>query len=84
MGGSCWPQIAATILLVAPLLAYDIARRSSSPATQVAGPIPSAGSTAPDRSANPLSLSMSEQPENLLARAHFLPPVFSNGNVGGG
>jgi type IV pilus assembly protein PilW len=29
-------------------------------------------------------LSMSEQPENLLARAHFLPPVFTNGNVGGG
>jgi prepilin-type N-terminal cleavage/methylation domain-containing protein len=26
----------------------------------------------------------SEQPENLLSRAHFLPPVFANGNVGGG
>jgi prepilin-type N-terminal cleavage/methylation domain-containing protein len=29
-------------------------------------------------------LSVSEQPENLLSRAHFLPPVFTNGNVGGG
>jgi prepilin-type N-terminal cleavage/methylation domain-containing protein len=29
-------------------------------------------------------LSVSEQPENLLTRAHFLPPVFTNGNVGGG
>ena len=54
--------IAATSLLVAALLAYDIARRSSSSATQVAGPIPSTGSTAPNRSANPLSLSVSEQP----------------------
>ena len=59
--------IAATSLLVAALLAYDIARRSSSPATQVAGPIPSTGSTAPDRSANPLSLSVSEQPRPVPA-----------------
>lgn len=29
-------------------------------------------------------LSISEQPQNLLSRAHFLPPVFTNGNVGGG
>ena len=29
-------------------------------------------------------LSISEQPKNLLSRAHFLPPVFTNGNVGGG
>lgn len=29
-------------------------------------------------------LSVSEQPQNLLSRAHFLPPVFTNGNVGGG
>ena len=29
-------------------------------------------------------LSVSEQPQNLLCRAHFLPPVFTNGNVGGG
>jgi len=26
----------------------------------------------------------SETPENLLVRAHFLPPVFNNANVGGG
>jgi hypothetical protein len=29
-------------------------------------------------------LSVTEYPENLLSRAHFLPPVFANGNVGGG
>jgi hypothetical protein len=29
-------------------------------------------------------LTDSEQPQNLLSRAHFLPPVFTNGNVGGG
>jgi type IV pilus assembly protein PilW len=29
-------------------------------------------------------LSVSEQTQNLLSRAHFLPPVFTNGNVGGG
>lgn len=29
-------------------------------------------------------LSSSDQPQNLLSRAHFLPPVFANGNVGGG
>ncbi|HUJ25368.1 MAG TPA: prepilin-type N-terminal cleavage/methylation domain-containing protein [Myxococcales bacterium] len=27
---------------------------------------------------------ITEQPENLLTRAHFLPPVFANSNVGGG
>ena len=29
-------------------------------------------------------LSVSEQPQNMLSRAHFLPPIFANGNVGGG
>lgn len=29
-------------------------------------------------------LSVTETPENLLGRAHFLPPVFANSNVGGG
>ncbi len=29
-------------------------------------------------------LSITEQSENLLTRAHFLPPVFANSNVGGG
>jgi len=29
-------------------------------------------------------LTLTEQPDNLLTRAHFLPPVFANSNVGGG
>lgn len=29
-------------------------------------------------------VSISEQPLNLLARAHFLPPIFTSSNVGGG
>lgn len=54
--------IAATSLLIAALLAYDIARRASSPATQVAGPIPTTGSTSADSSANPPALSVFDQP----------------------
>ena len=41
---------AASSLLVAVLLGYDIARRASSPATQVAAPITATGSTSPDSS----------------------------------
>ena len=29
-------------------------------------------------------MTVSEQTPNLVSRAHFLPPVFANGNVGGG
>jgi thiol-disulfide isomerase/thioredoxin len=54
--------IAVTSLLVAALLAYEITRWASSPATQVAGPIPTTGSTSLDNSANTLALSVFEQP----------------------
>jgi thiol-disulfide isomerase/thioredoxin len=57
--------IAATSLLVAALLGYDIARRASSPAPQFAGPMPATGSTSPDTSANPLALSVLDQPRPL-------------------
>jgi thiol-disulfide isomerase/thioredoxin len=56
--------IAATSPLVAALLGYDIARRASSPGPQFAGPMP-AGSTSPDTSANPLALSVLDQPRPL-------------------
>jgi len=54
--------IAATSLLVAGVLAYDIARRASSPAPQVAGPITATSYTIADSSANSLPLSVFEQP----------------------
>jgi thiol-disulfide isomerase/thioredoxin len=57
--------IAAASLLVAELLGYDIARRASLPAPQFAGPIPATGSTSPDTSANPLALSVLDQPRPL-------------------
>ena len=51
--------IAATSLLVAALLEYDIARRVSSPASQFARPMPATGSTGPNTSTSPLALSVS-------------------------
>ena len=57
--------LAASSLLVAVLLGYDIARRASSPATQVAAPITATGSTSPDSSTNPLALSVFEPPRPL-------------------
>lgn len=54
--------IAATSLLVAAFLAYEIARPAFSPAIQAAGPIPAAGSTRSDNAANALALSVFEQP----------------------
>jgi thiol-disulfide isomerase/thioredoxin len=57
--------IAATSLLVAALLGYEIARRTSLPAPQFAGPMPATGSTGPDTSANPLALSVLDQPRTL-------------------
>ena len=57
--------IAATSSLVAALLGYDIARRASSPTPQFAGPMPATGSTSPDTSANPLALSVPDQPRPL-------------------
>ena len=53
--------IAATSLLVAGVLAYDIVRRASTPATQVAGATPTTGSNSTDSSwANPLAVSVFE------------------------
>jgi thiol-disulfide isomerase/thioredoxin len=54
---------AATSLLVAALLGYEIARRASSPAPQFAGPMPTTGPT--DTLANPLALSVLDQPRSL-------------------
>ena len=54
--------IAGASLLVAALLCYDIARRASSPALQVAEPVSATGSTSSGGSANPLELSVFEQP----------------------
>ena len=48
--GCVLAAFAASSLLVAVLLGYDIARRASSPATQVAAPITATGSTSPDSS----------------------------------
>jgi thiol-disulfide isomerase/thioredoxin len=53
--------IAATSLLAAALLGYDIARRASSPATQVGDPMATTVSTTP-ASGNPVALSVLEQP----------------------
>jgi thiol-disulfide isomerase/thioredoxin len=57
--------IAATSLLVAALLGYAIAPRASSPTPQFAGPMPATGSTSPDTWANPLALSVLDQPRPL-------------------
>ena len=57
--------IAATTLLVAAVLAYEIARRASAPAPQVAGPSAATGSANPNSSANSLALSVFEQPRPL-------------------
>ena len=57
--------IAATTLLVAAVLAYDIARRASAPAPQVADHSSSTGSANPDSSANSLALSVFEPPRPL-------------------
>lgn len=57
--------ITATALLVAGLLGYEIARRASSPTEQVAGSIRATGSPTPDSSANPLALSVFEQPRSV-------------------
>ena len=57
--------LAASSLLVAVLLGYDIARRASLPATQVAAPITATGSTSPDSSTNTLALSVFEPPRPL-------------------
>ena len=57
--------ITTTSLLVAAVLAYDIARRASSPAIQVAGPITATGSISPGSSANSLELSVFDQPRPL-------------------
>lgn len=54
--------IAATSLLVAGVLVYDIVRRASAPATQVAGPIATMPSAGTDSWANPLAISLFEQP----------------------
>lgn len=55
--------IAASSLLVAGLLVYDIVRRASAP--QVAGPIPITGSTGTDSWANSLAVSLFEQPRTV-------------------
>ena len=57
--------IAATTLLVAAVLAYEIARRASAPAPQVAGPSAATGSANPNSSANSLALSVFEPPRPL-------------------
>jgi thiol-disulfide isomerase/thioredoxin len=57
--------IAATTLLVAAVLAYEIARRASAPAPQVAGSSAPTGSANPNSSANSLALSVFEQPRPL-------------------
>src|SRR6516225_2310932 len=57
--------LAASSLLVAVLLGYDIARRASLPATQVAGSSAPTGSANPDSSANSLALSVFEPPRPL-------------------
>ena len=57
--------ITTTSLLVAAVLAYDIARRASAPAPQVAGPSAATGSANPNSSANSLALSVFEQPRPL-------------------
>jgi thiol-disulfide isomerase/thioredoxin len=54
--------IVATSLLVAGVLGYDIVRRASAPATQVAAPIPTTSSASADSWANPLAISLFEQP----------------------
>lgn len=54
--------IAGASLLVAALLGYEIARRASSPALQVAEPVSATGSTSSGGSANPLALSVFDQP----------------------
>jgi thiol-disulfide isomerase/thioredoxin len=55
----------AASLLVAAMLGYDIARRASSPAPQFARTMPATGSTSSDTSANPLALSVLDQPRPL-------------------
>ena len=57
--------IAGTGLAVAALLGYDIARRASAPATQVAGAPASTGSSSPTASTNPLALSVFDQPRPI-------------------
>src|SRR6516162_9880338 len=57
--------IAATTLLVAAVLAYEIARRASAPAPQVAGSSAPTGSANPDSSTNTLALSVFEPPRPL-------------------
>jgi len=57
--------IAATSLLVAAVLAYDIARRASVPAGPVADPSAVTGFTNPDSSANSLAFSAFAQPRPL-------------------
>ena len=57
--------ITTTSLLVTVVLAYDIARRASSPAIQVTGPITATGSISPGSSANSLELSVFDQPRPL-------------------
>lgn len=54
--------IAVTSLAVAALLGYEIARQASAPGTEVAGAPTAVGSSSPTASANPLALSVFDQP----------------------
>jgi thiol-disulfide isomerase/thioredoxin len=54
--------IAATSLVVAALLGYEIARRAYVPGTDVAGPPTATGSSSPAASTNSLTLSVFDQP----------------------
>lgn len=65
---------------------FIVARATLSSADGTGDGVPLLGNR-PARAANNFHrsvLSISESPENLLTRAHFLPPVFANSNVGGG
>jgi thiol-disulfide isomerase/thioredoxin len=62
--------IAATSLVIAAVLGYDIARRASSPGTPVAGPATANGPTSPTASVNPLELSVFGQPR-AIPDIHF-------------
>jgi thiol-disulfide isomerase/thioredoxin len=54
--------IAATSVAAAAVLGFNIVRQVSSPATEIAGPAPPTGFTNPAASANPLDLSVYDQP----------------------
>lgn len=63
--GAALTAIAATSLLLAAVLGYDIARRVSSPRTQGADPATATHSVNPAGSANPLEFSLFDQPRSV-------------------